>query len=130
MEFGAVVAEAEVWCLSTPFSLFASEQADRRLHFLSESVGDARAPLSFCLACPQDGDPSAPFLVWSESEECLRLLGPAQDFASSCREKTLRELLGLAEEEDDAFEDDDDLPPEFEDKEAEHPSSDLGEDSG
>ncbi|CAM9793261.1 unnamed protein product [Lampetra planeri] len=129
MEFGAVVAEAEVWCLSTPFSLFASEQADRRLHFLSEPVGDARAPLSFCLACPQDGDPSAPFLVWSESEECLRLLGPAQDFASSCREKTLREvlnrafralkpLLGLAEEEDDAFEDDDDLPPEFEDKEA------------
>ncbi|CAB1320663.1 unnamed protein product [Coregonus sp. 'balchen'] len=42
--------------------------------------------------------------VWSESEDCLPFLQLAQDYISSCGKKTLLELLGLPDIDDETFE--------------------------
>ncbi|KAG9278949.1 maturin [Astyanax mexicanus] len=111
MEFKQLVDTAEKWCSGNPFDLiFAEEVDERRLDFYAEPG------ISFYVLCP-DGmtGGSDNFHVWSESEDCLPFLQLAQDYISSCGNKTLlevldkvfrsfRPLLGLPDIDDDTYE--------------------------
>ncbi|XP_002730815.1 maturin-like, partial [Saccoglossus kowalevskii] len=111
MDFASLNKEAVVWANSTSFELVLADESERRLVFTSGEV-------SFFVVCPDHSKDN--FHVWSDSEVCLTYLTEVQDFITSCKQKTLSEVLektakslrpvmGLSGDSDESMEDDEDM---------------------
>ncbi|XP_070574815.1 ubiquitin-conjugating enzyme E2 Q1-like [Ptychodera flava] len=88
MNFSDQKTIAEEWLATgkTPFELVLVEDSERRLVFSSGDV-------SFYVVCPEVGQSN--FHVWSDNEVCLAYLTEVQDYVTSCRDKTLQEVLAI-----------------------------------
>ncbi|CAH1270373.1 UBE2Q2 [Branchiostoma lanceolatum] len=119
MDFDTCRLVAESWADSVdcPFRLLFADEAEKRMFFSAPR----NETVSFYVVCP-DCETENKWHVWSDSDTSLPCLADVQDFAQSCQQKSLvdvlnrtskalKPLLGgpVDDNQDEGLEDDDDV---------------------